>query len=241
MTKTIAPADIRRLLAEVGTLTAAAKALGVDPVTIRRRAISDAAFQDAIDAGLADYTEHKFPHGELRGYARGCRCDRCRAANTAKHMSLRAERARRAEDAPHGTPGGYGNWGCRCEECVAANMDAIRKQTEARSARVDEIPHGTRTGYQFWACRCADCTSAFSRHGNAIEKAKNSASLDQAHHHRQQWTGAEMEFLALHPEMTAKDLASQLGRSVFAVRSMRKRVRFDPRKEALAGLTRARL
>ena len=60
------------------------------------------------------------PHGELRKYVAGCRCDPCRAA------SLNHERDRAAgrtnTKAPHGAPTKY-RTGCRCELCVLGSRE----------------------------------------------------------------------------------------------------------------------
>lgn len=37
--------------------------------------------------------------------------------NKAKRAQMAAKNSRAV---PHGTAGGYGNWGCRCEKCTAA-------------------------------------------------------------------------------------------------------------------------
>jgi hypothetical protein len=57
----------------------------------------------------------------------GCRCDGCRAANTARTMRER-ERRRLAgppADIEHGAST-YNNWGCRCAACTAAHSARCR-------------------------------------------------------------------------------------------------------------------
>ena len=52
----------------------------------------------------------------------GCRCDECKAANTARIKRRRV--ARNPDDAPagaHGKTSTYVNWGCRCAPCTAAH------------------------------------------------------------------------------------------------------------------------
>lgn len=65
----------------------------------------------------------EFTHG-VNGYNRhACRCVICRQANTDRVADARDRRLRRAlanpELIPHGTEGGYTNWGCRCDPCTA--------------------------------------------------------------------------------------------------------------------------
>ena len=79
-------------------------------------------------------------HGSLNGYTNlRCRCDECRAANTAYQLgwSRRMGYKPLAVDAPqHGTLGGYTNYSCRCDECRAANnaqqIDYMRRHPEQR-------------------------------------------------------------------------------------------------------------
>jgi hypothetical protein len=77
-------------------------------------------------------------HGTLNGYTNhGCRCDRCRQANTDacrayKHRTGRnqpyAEWLATVEGchAPHGTETRYVGGGCRCPECKQASAAARR-------------------------------------------------------------------------------------------------------------------
>jgi hypothetical protein len=68
-----------------------------------------------------------FPHGEQRGYSSSCRCDECRAAHAAYRRARRTwlKQHAPAKQVPHGTIGGYHNYGCRCDECrqVAATYN----------------------------------------------------------------------------------------------------------------------
>lgn len=71
-------------------------------------------------------TDPRVKHGTMSAYNAGCRCDDCRAANTAK--SQRRRERRRAEgvipDEVHGTATGYAEWHCRCDDCTAAHREA---------------------------------------------------------------------------------------------------------------------
>lgn len=64
------------------------------------------------------------PHGELRGYLRGCRCPQCRKANRIYQADRRARLAAVPDkQKPHGTTNGYFNYGCRCDACTQATRD----------------------------------------------------------------------------------------------------------------------
>ena len=69
-------------------------------------------------------------HGTPSAYNHGCRCEDCREANRTRCQDLRATLKRRTDSGdpavPHGTTGGYKNWGCHCVECTAANTVASR-------------------------------------------------------------------------------------------------------------------
>ncbi len=105
-------------------------------------------------------------HGNRNAYARGCRCDNCRKANTASHRELIRGLAQRPEDIPHGTRGGYVNWSCRCDLCSAAHSEGMREGRASRKARVVDAPHGTASGYSSWGCRCDLCGPAGRADGN---------------------------------------------------------------------------
>jgi hypothetical protein len=78
-------------------------------------------------------------HGTATGYRYyGCRCDRCRAANTATQRNLR-ERMNAVLDqrlaegrVHHGEAGTYFTYGCRCDLCRAA----AARQRAAQRARL---------------------------------------------------------------------------------------------------------
>jgi hypothetical protein len=48
------------------------------------------------------------------------------------------------------------------------------------------------------------------------------------------WTGPEME-IAAREDLTSKEVALKLGRTLYAVKTMREKLRRDPRKQFLAG------
>lgn len=88
-------------------------------------------------------------HG-VRGYKRGCRCDKCRAANTARHLELRRKRKEKLAEADitHGASG-YINWQCRCETCtdgwrLASRSREIRYKAKAQAETLEKA---SRYGY----------------------------------------------------------------------------------------------
>lgn len=79
----------------------------------------------------------KEAHGTFRGYVFfGCRCDRCRKANS--DISRARRERRRAAKVPehlHGTYTGYVNWSCRCDRCKEANNVYLRNWRAINNAR----------------------------------------------------------------------------------------------------------
>ena len=74
--------------------------------------------------------------GTYRNSAYGCRCEECKAANTARAKAERADRrARLAGDpslAVHGLAATYRNWGCRCESCSQAHSADLKVRNAQR-------------------------------------------------------------------------------------------------------------
>ena len=96
-------------------------------------------------------------HGTRYGYAQGCRCEKCKAANreyfrksraggndfghSEAEKRYRAKRLKSLEENPndrmHGSHFGY-SLGCRCDECIAAETEYqhqyyLRKKNEPAS------------------------------------------------------------------------------------------------------------
>lgn len=78
--------------------------------------------------------------GDHRTYAKGCRCDDCRAANVER---CRRQQERRVSDpeaadrAGHGKASTYQNYDCRCRPCTEANSAksvAYKAQRRERAA-----------------------------------------------------------------------------------------------------------
>jgi hypothetical protein len=75
-------------------------------------------------------------HGTAYAYnTKGCRCDECRTAASARGKASNAKRRERGlpeGDSRHGTYSGYVNWSCRCRPCTNASMDYQRRWHTAR-------------------------------------------------------------------------------------------------------------
>lgn len=146
-------------------------------------------------------------------YNRGCRCEVCRKAGTARQALVRERRKGKVPN-EHGLSA-YTNWGCRCDVCSAAAR-ARNREIRQRAQR-GEIVH-VRGGVVA-NCSCQHCRGV----ANARAKYKNTASLESAKRHRYEWTGPELEMVS-RDDLTASELAEGLGRTVAAVQAMRKRL-----------------
>lgn len=83
---------------------------------------------------------------------------------------------------PHGTSGGYSNYGCRCALCSAANSAVCLSGRKRRTE--DETPehvHGTTNGYSNYGCRCEPCTKAHSAVVDAwrVKKGRKRLTAEQ--------------------------------------------------------------
>lgn len=162
----------------------------------------------------------------------------------------------------HGASG-YTNWDCRCDICSAAHTAKLKKARESRIARMKagspDVPHGTSSGYMSWNCRCDACMAAsaadrarqpsrihapdyHARHyrdhrGEILGriKAANDESRVRAGRHGYQWTGPDLE-VALRGDLTARQAADMLGRTMRAVMNIRFKHKRDVRLQNLAGV-----
>lgn len=154
-------------------------------------------------------------HGTRGLYNQGCRCDRCRAVQA---EYARTQRARRVAH-KHGTASGYRNQGCRCAPCKQAG------------AKQNKEKYPDRGKYYSGA---TDETRARSRRYHAAAQAK---TLEGAGNRYKEWTGPELE-IASRRELSAKQVALMLGRTVAAVKNIRRKLTYDPRKINAAGVSR---
>jgi hypothetical protein len=152
------------------------------------------------------------------------------------------ELRQRREPPEHGTESAYRNHGCRCPKCCDVGVTLNRVLTEKILAGEVSVSHGTGAAYGTLKCRCDECcayahalaVSAWASGGEAIRQ-RNAASVAAAAKHGQEWTGPELETVATRDDLSVKELAAMLGRSLAAVRSMRHKVRHDPIKKRIAG------
>jgi hypothetical protein len=107
----------------------------------------------------------------------------------------------------------YRDKGCRCDQCREWNREQ-RRLVRGRD------PEKAKEEYR--------------RHG-ANKKKLNDKLREAADRHRQEWTGVELE-IASRPDLTARQVAAVLHRTLIAVRNMRRRLAsdLDPRDRMLA-------
>lgn len=126
---------------------------------------------------------------------------------------------------------------------VRIRGDAVRVITgpaiQEASLRLDgqprELSHGTLRCYQA-GCRCELCTPLNRTKRNRQAARANAATLETATNHYKQWTGPEME-IAAREDLTAREAAVMLGRSMKSVKGMRVKLREDPRYRDTAGVS----
>lgn len=113
----------------------------------------------AFDRFVPGYSiDVEIRHGTTAAYRRGCRCDRCRAANAADHRARIARFAANGGRGDHGTVYRY-KTGCRCDECRSANTEQHRRLMARYRAEGGRGEHGTMYRYAT-GCRCTACTAA---------------------------------------------------------------------------------
>lgn len=72
------------------------------------------------------------------------------------------------------------------------------------------------------------------REDQARRDRRYKETLEQAHRHRYQWTGPELE-LADRKDLSAMQVAQMTGRTIKAVKAMRSKLRVEPRLQNLRG------
>lgn len=93
--------------------------------------------------------------------------------------------------------------------------------------------HGTLRKYNE-GCRCDRCRPKAQTKRSRQQARANSATLATATNHYKQWTGPELE-IAARTDLTHREVAVMLGRSLLGVKGMRMKLRNDPRYRDTAG------
>lgn len=112
---------------------------GIGPLGKRWGARSQALETIAAgDRAVGTLVELNVEHGSFRGYQKGCRCEKCRLANSERHYRNKERRTQRlAELRVHGTTSSYTNWNCRCDLCREAWLEHM--ETRKRIRHVSEL------------------------------------------------------------------------------------------------------
>jgi len=175
-----------------------------------------------------------YPHGHYLRYGAGCRCDLCRRANRERAAAdLERRKETPFEAIPHGVKG-YNHYGCRCDRCRKANSERVANEAARRSSSRD-IPHGV-DGFNNYNCRCDICREGKRAESADYIRRAQAESLPGAKKRGQEWTGPELE-LAARKDLTAKQVAAMVGRTVSGVRNVRSRFSKEPQLRALAGIS----
>lgn len=109
--------------------------------------------------------------------------------------------------------------------------DAVTCSPECNSRRQDARPWRAQQIADYARENAVQVAAAHRRHVEALQAESRATATS----HGCQWTGPELEIITRY-EFSTQELALRLGRTYAAVRSMRKKVRDDPRKIQLAGL-----
>jgi hypothetical protein len=155
--------------------------------------------------------------------------------------TIAAERAMRKTGKPPAPPKSspYRPLASTCRKCGELRTYKTLRKTE----RIRVIRHDCDRIYDrvLQAERYAtdpEFRATHNRLSRKAEAARQAASRDAASHHGETWTGPQLE-VATREGLSASQAAAMLGRTISAVRTVRRAVRKDPRKERLLGAPRA--
>lgn len=125
----------------------------------------------------------------------------------------------------HGTRYSYAEKGCRCDQCRKWKRERDRRQRARK-------PEKARERHRRWKSAHAEEHIATTRRNM---KKLNDKLRETADRHGQEWTGVELE-IASRPDLTARQVAVILHRTLSAVANMRQRLAsdLDPRDRMLA-------
>lgn len=190
----------------------ACRSVGISWSTLRRRIEADTDFARLVSAAVSVGKSVRLrPCGTLAKYERGCRCVACRSATA--RASARWRQTIRNE---------------------ASTTNSVEGSGRGRMADAPwDIPHGL-SGRLNYLCMCEICRSAGREASRRWQRIRNDRLLDQAKRHNAQWTGPELE-IAARDDLSASQAAEILGRTMWAVQTMRKRMRVEPSQQWLAG------
>lgn len=148
----------------------------------------------------------------------------------------------------HGTAGRYKYHRCRCDVCVKAatkrRLVCGRKAKErVQAGIVPTIRKHGYSAYMYHMCRCDVCVAAarqrFARIAPTVEKYHKRAN-DESREHAERlgyiWTGPELELIS-RTDLTARQCAERLGRTISAVKNQRHQLKAGiPKKLRTRGL-----
>jgi hypothetical protein len=125
----------------------------------------------------------------------------------------------------HGIRNSYYGRDCRCDQCLKWKQERDRRYRARNPEKVKETRRRWREAHpkehQATTQRCV--------------KKLNDTLRETAERHGLEWTGVELE-IASRPDLTARQVAAVLHRTLSAVRNMRQRLAsdLDPRDRMLA-------
>lgn len=122
-----------------------------------------------------------------------------------------------------------------CTRAIKRRSEHRRRQADPAAARAKEAAR-MRAYLPARMARDESFRRAQVRRRVAQQARWNSTLRDAAHRHRQEWTGPELELVA-RPDLSARQVAQMLGRTLYAVRTQRHKLAAgDPRTVRLANL-----
>lgn len=147
---------------------------------------------------------------------------------------------RPARLSPHGTIAAYRR-GCRCDGCREASVTSTRDWRQKIRSRDGDagVPHGTIGGRLNYQCKCEQCQDTHRRTVQAWQAKTNTALRAAARRHGNQWTGPELE-LASREDLSSRQVGEMIGRTLWAVATMRRRLTKEPKQILVAGVARSR-
>jgi len=102
-------------------------------------------------------------------------------------------------------------------------LDWLLAKTCPQCGRLLGTGHFHR-GPRSWSTRCRDCTRPAVQEN---QRGRQAETEPTATHHRDRWTGAEIDLL-MRDDLSNQQVATMLGRTLYAVMAARKKARHDP-------------